>query len=1145
MRSNSSRAPLVCAFVVVFSIVASASISIPTGTTVSQAFDGIGTTATAPLPADFKVDRATTATSADVRKVGTFAAAGAATTQVGGANLSTSATNGIYNFGSGTTTTGSDRAIGFLASGSATASGNLYAELTNTTGAAFTGLQLSYDVEKYRGGTNAAGFRIQLFYSTDGSTWTSAGPTFLTAFPADASNAGFATAPGATVTVNATLPVAIPDGTLFYLAWNYSVSSGSTVSNAQALAIDNISIQGIAGSGPTNDTPPFIQARSPVNQQSNVAVTSDVVVTYSEPVAITGSFGLQCGGQAVALTASASSSTLTLHPTAGLPNGSTCTVSIPAASVGDIDGIAPEHPAADESWTFSTQTASAQSQAPIVISQIYGGGGNANATYRNDFVELYNRSAASVNVTGWSVQYSSATGNTWGNGFGKTSLVGTIAPGEYYLVALASGGNVGALLPEANVVGVTNMSATTGKVALVDNSTSLNGNCPLGASVVDFVGFGGADCKEGSAAAAGGSNTQSMLRNGNGASDTDDNKNDFTVGTPNPRRTAPIITIEVGPTITGTDPVNNGLQVPHDPTFEIDFSEVVTVDPGWLTLSCGTSGVHASATEAVNGKSRFVTPNDPFASNETCTVTIHKDLVHDADTDDSQPGTDTLASDFTWSFTISGDEHPPFPADVHLTMGNPTAAVADVNQPDNYLMSKPEFALSYNRARGRPNWVSWHLAPEWYGSLTRIDTFRADPQVPADWYRVQSFDFSGSGFDRGHMTPNADRDSETPIVQATFLMSNMVAQAPDNNQGPWANLENDLRAIAGQGNELYIVSGPEGAGGIGSAGAASRIANGQVEVPAWTWKAALIIPAAAGDDVSRVTCTAQLLAVRMPNVQGIRNDDWHKYIVSADTIEADNPGVDLFSNLPPSIQRCVEAAIYGGPDTDLDGVQDAGDNCPAVANTDQADFDEDGVGDACTVKKDQTIALAPIANRTIGDPDFSVFATASSGLPVTVTIVSGPATIAGNTIHITGIGTVVVRAEQPGNPLWNAAPPVEQSFAVGYGIATLFDATRAVRSGSTLPVKLRLIDAGGLDLSSASIVVTAIRVGLVSTATTNDVQDAGNANPDGNFRFDESLGERGGYIFNLSTKGLVSGTYELVFTATGDPTPHTISFQVR
>ena len=94
------------------------------------------------------------------------------------------------------------------------------------------------------------------------------------------------------------------------------------------------------------------------------------------------------------------------------------------------------------------------------------------------------------------------------------------------------------------------------------------------------------------------------------------------------------------------------------------------------------------------------------------------------------------------------------------------------------------------------------MSPEWYGTLTRVDTFRADPAVPddPDWYRVQGFDFSGSGFDRGHMVPNADRDKETriPINQATYLMTNMLAQAPGNNQGQWAALEDALRTLADQ-----------------------------------------------------------------------------------------------------------------------------------------------------------------------------------------------------------------------------------------------------------------------------------------------------------------------------------------------------------
>src|SRR5213078_3120995 len=98
-----------------------------------------------------------------------------ATSLVGGANLSSSASNGIYNFGSGGTTTGPDRAVGFLSSGTATSSGNLYAQLANNSATSFSALQISYNVEKYRQGSNPAGFRIQLFYSTDGNTWTSAG----------------------------------------------------------------------------------------------------------------------------------------------------------------------------------------------------------------------------------------------------------------------------------------------------------------------------------------------------------------------------------------------------------------------------------------------------------------------------------------------------------------------------------------------------------------------------------------------------------------------------------------------------------------------------------------------------------------------------------------------------------------------------------------------------------------------------------------------------------------------------------------------------------------------------------------------------------------------------------------------------------
>src|SRR2546422_1055906 len=268
--------PLIC------TCVALAAISLSTSSMYTQNFDAIGTSATATLPADFRVD----APSA-VRTVGAFSAALTTTARVGGASLSSSAANGIYNFGSGTTTTGPDRAVGFLASGTATTSGNLYAQVSNNTGGNLSGLQISYNVEKYRNGSNAAGFRIQMFYSSDGIVWTTAGPNFLTSFTADANNNGFATAPGATVPVsNQTLTVAIANGSNFYLAWNYSVSSGPTVTNAQALAIDDISILGIAGVTATNPT--GVGAATPSAVQAGQSTLLTVTVTPGANPAGTG-----------------------------------------------------------------------------------------------------------------------------------------------------------------------------------------------------------------------------------------------------------------------------------------------------------------------------------------------------------------------------------------------------------------------------------------------------------------------------------------------------------------------------------------------------------------------------------------------------------------------------------------------------------------------------------------------------------------------------------------------------------------------------------------------------------------------------------------------------------------------------------------
>ena len=551
----------------------------------------------------------------------------------------------------------------------------------------------------------------------------------------------------------------------------------------------------------------------------------------------------------------------------------------------------------------------------VVISQVYGGGGNGGATYQNDFVELYNRSNATVDLTGWSLQYASASGNAWDAN--RQPLGGSIGAGEYYLIALGSGGSDGAPLPPANIAGLINMSGTNGKIALVNSFDELIGNCPTSdPHVKDFVGYGNADCREGATNAPAASNTASLFRAGNGSADTNNNGSDFATGIPAPRRTAPIV--ELGPLVLSTDPRANAANAPRDATIQITFTEPVDVFDPWVDITCASSGQHNSATFAANGLDHYITPNANFVAGEQCTVTISKDQVRDQDLDDATPNTDRLPANYVWSFRVATGTAPPFPPEVHLMMGNPSGAIPSVGQPNNFLMEKAEFTLSYARDLGRPNWVSWHLSDDWVGTLTRVDSFRPDPEVPPDWYRVQSFDFTGSGFDRGHLTPNADRDKETsiPINQATFLMSNMLAQAPDNNQGPWAAFENYLRTLL-PADEIYIVAGGTGVGGVGASGTVTAtLANGRVTVPAHTWKVALVLSKDGGDDRSRVTCSTRTIAVIMPNVQGIRDDPWENFLTTVDAVEA-LTGYDFFSELPVPIQRCIEAGTNGNnPDLD-------------------------------------------------------------------------------------------------------------------------------------------------------------------------------------------------------------------------------------
>ncbi len=252
--------------------------------------------------------------------------------------------------------------------------------------------------------------------------------------------------------------------------------------------------------------------------------------------------------------------------------------------------------------------------------------------------------------------------------------------------------------------------------------------------------------------------------------------------------------------------------------------------------------------------------------------------------------------------------------DLQMALGNPSGAVANVNSPNNYLMEMDEYTISYNRDRAIANWVSWYLSPNWFtGDGSRQDDFRANPFIPSDWYTPNANSYQGSGFDRGHNCPSADRLCSDNFNSATFFMTNMIPQAPQNNQDVWRSWECYLRHLANQGNELYIVMGNYGIGGDGFFGYKEKIVDGdnEITVPASIWKVAIVIPEQDGDDISRINAQSTVIAIDIPNDQEAGDFAWDdpSFITTVDDIES-LTGYDLFSELPDNVESVLENKVH-------------------------------------------------------------------------------------------------------------------------------------------------------------------------------------------------------------------------------------------
>ncbi len=262
----------------------------------------------------------------------------------------------------------------------------------------------------------------------------------------------------------------------------------------------------------------------------------------------------------------------------------------------------------------------------------------------------------------------------------------------------------------------------------------------------------------------------------------------------------------------------------------------------------------------------------------------------------SQPPTPTIEKPLQATPQITAPTKPSISP--HLLLGNPSGASATVVTPDNYLMVKNQYALSYNQTKGTANWVAWQLNKSWLGDAERQNNFRPDNTLPAGWVRITPSMYSGSGYDRGHIAPSGDRTLTQEDNAATFLMTNMMPQTPDNNRNTWGNLEDYCRELVRQGKELYIVAGPSGSQG--------EPLKGKVTVPQTTWKIVVVLDTP-GAGLNGITANTRVIAVNIPNEQEI-NNDWRAYKVNVDELEQ-LTGYDFLSLVSPNIQEVIERQI--------------------------------------------------------------------------------------------------------------------------------------------------------------------------------------------------------------------------------------------
>lgn len=253
----------------------------------------------------------------------------------------------------------------------------------------------------------------------------------------------------------------------------------------------------------------------------------------------------------------------------------------------------------------------------------------------------------------------------------------------------------------------------------------------------------------------------------------------------------------------------------------------------------------------------------------------------------------------------------------HVLLGMPTVQPTDYTFQDTLLLTKNGFVIAYSRTLEHPHWVGWHVQKSNLGAVDRQNDFRTDNTLPDGWYRVKPTDYGAiDGFDRGHLCPSADRSDTEANNSETFLMTNIMPQAPVLNRGIWKALEDYCRMLVESGNEIYVMAGGYGYGAAGAQGFRTMLSSGKVKPTRRCWKI-IVVLSEGSDDLKRVDAQTKVIVVDMPNSQ-TNTGSWKDYIVTLSDLEK-STGYTFLTALPKTIrvglreQKYIVPAVITSP----------------------------------------------------------------------------------------------------------------------------------------------------------------------------------------------------------------------------------------